>query len=191
MYDLIINNAHIIDGTGKLSFTGNLAVDDGIVVNRGKKDLGEAKQVINAKGLTLIPGLIDSHTHYDAQLTWDSWASPSPLFGVTTVLIGNCGFTIAPCKKGDRDLTIKNLTNVEGMSLAALREGINWEFETFSEYMEFLEKRGVGPNVAAYIGHSSVRVYVMGKDALKREASKGELIKMFLGLYESTQLSQF
>ena len=178
MYDLIINNAHIIDGTGKPSFIGNIAVDDGIVVNRGKKDLGEAKHVINAKGLTLIPGFIDSHTHYDAQLTWDSWASPSPLFGVTTVLIGNCGFTIAPCKEGDRDLTIKNLTNVEGMSLAALREGINWEFETFSEYMEYLEERGVGPNVAAYIGHSSVRVYVMGKDALKREASKDEIIKM-------------
>ena len=177
MFDLIIKNANIIDGTGLPSFTGDIAVEDGIIVHRGN-DLGQAKSVIDAKGLSLVPGFIDSHTHYDAQLTWDPWANPSPKLGVTTIVIGNCGFTIAPCKAEHRELTIKNLTNVEGMSLDALRKGIVWNFETFPEYLDFIESRGVGPNVAAYVGHSSVRVYVMGKDALTRKATEDEILEM-------------
>ena len=177
MFDLIIKNANIIDGTGLPSFTGDIAVEDGIIVHRGD-DLGQAKSVIDAKGLSLVPGFIDSHTHYDAQLTWDPWANPSPKLGVTTIVIGNCGFTIAPCKAEHRELTIKNLTNVEGMSLDALRKGIVWNFETFPEYLDFIENRGVGPNVAAYVGHSSVRVYVMGKDALTRKATDDEILEM-------------
>lgn len=177
MFDLIIKNANIIDGTGLPSFTGDIAVEDGIIVHRGD-DLGQAKSVIDAKGLSLVPGFIDSHTHYDAQLTWDPWANPSPKLGVTTIVIGNCGFTIAPCRAEHRELTIKNLTNVEGMSLDALRKGIVWNFETFPEYLDFLESRGVGPNVAAYVGHSSVRVYVMGKDALTRKATEFEILEM-------------
>ena len=177
MFDLIIKNANIVDGTGLPSFIGDVAVEDGIIVHRGV-DLGEAKSVIDAKGLTLVPGFIDSHTHYDAQLTWDPWANPSPKLGVTTIVIGNCGFTIAPCKTEHRELTIRNLTNVEGMSLDALRKGIVWNFETFPEYLDFIENRGVGPNVAAYVGHSSVRVYVMGKDALTRKATDDEILEM-------------
>ena len=162
MFDLVFKNACIIDGTGKPSFYGDLAVSDNIIVDRGK-NLGSAKNEINAEGKILIPGFIDTHTHYDAQLTWDPWAQPSPCLGVTTLLIGNCGFTIAPCKPEHRDLTLRNLTNVEGMSLDALRKGVIWDFETFPEYLDYLEKRGVGPNIAAYIGHSSVRVYAMGE----------------------------
>ena len=177
MFDLIIKNANIVDGTGLPSFIGDVAVEDGIIVHRGN-DLGQAKSVIDAKGLSLVPGFIDSHTHYDAQLTWDPWANPSPKLGVTTIVIGNCGFTIAPCKAEHRELTIKNLTNVEGMSLDALRKGIVWNFETFPEYLDFIESRGVGPNVAAYVGHSSVRVYVMGKDALTRKATDDEILDM-------------
>ena len=177
MFDLLIKNAKIIDGTGLPSFTGDLAVEGGIIVNRGN-NLGEAKSVIDAEGLALVPGFIDSHTHYDAQLTWDPWANPSPKLGVTTIVIGNCGFTIAPCKVEHRDLTMRNLTNVEGMSLGVLREGIVWNFETFPEYLDFIENRGVGPNVAAYVGHSSVRVYVMGEDALTRKATDTEILEM-------------
>ena len=102
MFDLIIKNANIIDGTGLPSFTGDIAVEDGIIVHRGD-DLGQAKSVIDAKGLSLVPGFIDSHTHYDAQLTWDPWANPSPKLGVTTIVIGNCGFTIAPCRAEHRE----------------------------------------------------------------------------------------
>lgn len=177
MFDLLIKNAKIVDGTGLPSFTGDIAIEDGIIVDRGN-NLGKAKSIIDAQGLTLVPGFIDSHTHYDAQLTWDPWANPSPKLGVTTVVIGNCGFTIAPCKPEHRDLTMRNLTNVEGMSLDVLRQGIVWNFETFPEYLDFIENRGVGPNVAAYIGHSSVRVYVMGEDALTRKATDTEILQM-------------
>ena len=177
MFDLLIKNAKIVDGTGLPSFTGDIAIEDGIIVDRGN-NLGKAKSIIDAQGLTLVPGFIDSHTHYDAQLTWDPWANPSPKLGVTTVVIGNCGFTIAPCKPEHRDLTMRNLTNVEGMSLEVLRQGIVWNFETFPEYLDFIENRGVGPNVAAYIGHSSVRVYVMGEDALTRKATDTEILQM-------------
>ena len=177
MFDLLIKNAKIVDGTGLPSFTGDIAIEDGIIVDRGN-NLGKAKCIIDAQGLTLVPGFIDSHTHYDAQLTWDPWANPSPKLGVTTVVIGNCGFTIAPCKPEHRDLTMRNLTNVEGMSLDVLRQGIVWNFETFPEYLDFIENRGVGPNVAAYVGHSSVRVYVMGEDALTRKATDSEILEM-------------
>ena len=177
MFDLLIKNAKIVDGTGLPSFTGDIAIEDGIIVDRGN-NLGKAKSIIDAQGLTLVPGFIDSHTHYDAQLTWDPWANPSPKLGVTTVVIGNCGFTIAPCKPEHRDLTMRNLTNVEGMSLDVLRQGIVWNFETFPEYLDFIENRGVGPNVAAYVGHSSVRVYVMGEDALTRKATDSEILEM-------------
>ena len=184
MFDLLIKNTKIVDGTGLPSFTGDIAIEDGIIVDRGN-NLGKAKSIIDAQGLTLVPGFIDSHTHYDAQLTWDPWANPSPKLGVTTVVIGNCGFTIAPCKPEHRDLTMRNLTNVEGMSLDVLRQGIVWNFETFPEYLDFIENRGVGPNVAAYVGHSSVRVYVMGEDALTRKATETEILEMEVIVKES------
>src|SRR5205085_657775 len=115
-----------------------------------------------ADGLALMPGIIDSHTHYDAQITWDPYAQPSPAHGVTTAVIGNCGFTIAPCKPDHRDLTMRNLTQVEGMSLDVLRRGIAWDFETFPQYLAQLRRRGSALNVAAYVGHSSVRTFTKG-----------------------------
>ena len=125
-----------------------------------------------------MPGIIDSHTHFDAQITWDPTLSPSPALGVTTAVIGNCGFTIAPCRPADRELTMRNLTQVEGMSIDALRAGIDWGFETFGEYMAQLRARGSVANVAAYVGHSSVRTYVMGDDAARREATAAEIAQM-------------
>jgi N-acyl-D-amino-acid deacylase len=125
-----------------------------------------------------MPGIIDSHTHFDAQITWDPWVRPSPALGVTTAVIGNCGFTIAPCKPQDRDVTMRNLTQVEGMSLDVLRQGIVWEFETFPEYMAQLRLMGSAVNVAAYVGHSSVRTYVMGNDASRRGATDVEIAQM-------------
>ena len=125
-----------------------------------------------------MPGIIDNHTHYDAQLTWDPLASPSPALGVTTAIIGNCGFTIAPCRAADRDLILKNLTQVEGMSIEVLRAGTRWDFETVPEFFSMLERRGVALNVAGFVGHSSVRTYVMGEDAPKRAATAAEVAKM-------------
>jgi N-acyl-D-aspartate/D-glutamate deacylase len=133
---------------------------------------------LDAAGLVLAPGIIDIHTHYDAQLTWDPFATPFPALGVTTVVIGNCGFTIAPCRPAHRDLIIRNLTHVEGMSLEALRAGIRWDFETYPEYLSALERGGVVPNVASFVGHSSVRTYVLGEDATRRPATESELAQM-------------
>jgi N-acyl-D-aspartate/D-glutamate deacylase len=125
-----------------------------------------------------MPGIIDSHTHFDAQITWDAHVRPSPAMGVTTAVIGNCGFTIAPCRPKDRELTMRNLTQVEGMSLEVLQQGIDWGFETFPEYLAMLKRKGCVINVAAYIGHSSVRTWVMGDQANKRAATKTEIQAM-------------
>ena len=125
-----------------------------------------------------MPGIIDSHTHFDAQITWDPYVRPSPALGVTTAVIGNCGFTIAPCRPADRELTMRNLTQVEGMSLDVLRQGIRWEFESFPQYLDMLEKNGVGPNVACFAGHSAIRTFVMGADATERTATEAEIAQM-------------
>jgi N-acyl-D-aspartate/D-glutamate deacylase len=177
MHDLIFRNATIVDGTGKPGYRGELAVKGDRIAGIGH-DLGAARQSIDADGMMLAPGIIDGHTHYDAQITWDPYADPSPASGVTTVVIGNCGFTIAPCRPADRDLTMRNLTHVEGMSLQALRTGINWDFESFPEYLAMLDRRGVGPNVAAFVGHSSLRTYVLGDDAARRAATPAEIAAM-------------
>ena len=167
MHDLVIDNARVVDGLGGPAFAGGLAIKSGRIVAVGK-DLGSAHTHVDADGLVLAPGIIDLHTHFDAQLTWDSFATPSPTNGVTTVVIGNCGFTIAPCKPEHRDLTMRNLEHVECMPLEALRAGVDWDFETYPEYLDLLEHKGSVPNVASFCGHSSVRLNVMGEDAMKR-----------------------
>ena len=177
MHDLIIRNALIVDGAGTPRHRGDLAVKDGRIAAIGR-DLGAARETVDAEGLMLAPGIIDGHTHFDAQLTWDPYADPSPAHGVTTVVIGNCGFTIAPCRPADRELTMRNLTHVEGMSLEALQNGIVWDFESFPEYLDMLSRRGVGPNVAAFAGHSSIRTYVLGADAATRAATDPEIAEM-------------
>jgi N-acyl-D-amino-acid deacylase len=177
MHDLIIENAQVVDGLGGPAMTGGIAVDDGRIVAVGN-NLGMAKTRVDADGLVVAPGIIDLHTHFDAQLTWDSFATPSPTNGVTTVVIGNCGFTIAPCKPEHRDLTMRNLEHVEGMPLEALRAGVDWGFETYAEYLDLLEHKGSVPNVASFCGHSAVRVNVMGEDAMKRTATDAEIAQM-------------
>ncbi len=177
MHDFIIDNATIYDGTGGAPRHGSVAVRDGRIAAVGTAQ-GEVGQRIDAVGLALMPGIIDTHTHYDAQITWDPFANPSPALGVTTVVMGNCGFTIAPCRPADRDLVMRNLTHVEGMSIEALRTGIDWGFESFPQYLDMLEKNGVGPNVACFVGHSGVRTFVMRGDAPKRVASVDEVKQM-------------
>jgi N-acyl-D-amino-acid deacylase len=177
MHELIIENATIYDGLGGAPLRGSVAVANGRIAGVGKVE-GEARERINADGLALMPGIIDTHTHYDAQITWDPFANPSPALGVTTVVMGNCGFTIAPCRQPDRDLTMRNLTHVEGMSLEALRAGIDWGFESFPDYVGMLEKKGVGPNVACFVGHSSVRTFVLRDEAAKRVATADETAQM-------------
>ena len=184
MFDLIIKDAEIFDGTGAAPVRGDLAVSGGRIVEIGR-GLGAARETVKADGLALAPGIIDGHTHYDAQITWDPFVDPSPALGVTTAVLGNCGFTIAPCKPQDRDLTMRHLTHVEGMSLDALRAGVHWGFESFPQYLDMLQARGVGPNVACFAGHSAIRTFVMGDDATERVASDEEIARMATLVRES------
>jgi N-acyl-D-amino-acid deacylase len=176
MHELVIRNALLLDGLGSPPVHGDLAVAAGKIAAIGKSLSG--REVIDAAGLALMPGIIDNHTHYDAQITWDPLVSPSPALGVTTAIIGNCGFTIAPCRPADRELVMKNLTQVEGMSLEVLRQGIRWEFETIAQYFDMLERRGSAINIAGFVGHSSLRTYVMGEDAPRRAATADEVARM-------------
>jgi N-acyl-D-aspartate/D-glutamate deacylase len=177
MHDLVIDNATVVDGLGGPPRAGGVAVAGGRIAAVGA-GLGAARERVDAGGLVLAPGIVDIHTHYDAQLTWDPFATPSAALGVTTVVIGNCGFTIAPCRPGDRDLTLRALTHVEGMSLDALRAGVRWDFETYPQYLDAMERRGVVPNVASFVGHSSVRTYVLGAEATRRAATAAEVAEM-------------
>ena len=176
--DLVIRNAQIFDGSGEQASYGDVAVKTGVIVAIGENLAVTGTQEVDANGLSLMPGIIDSHTHFDAQISWDSTLAPSSSLGVTSVVIGNCGFTIAPCRPDDRDLIMRNLTQVEGMSFEVLRQGINWNFESFPEYMDGIEKGGMSTNVAAFMGHSSIRTYVMGADAVERAANDDELAQM-------------
>ncbi len=176
-FDLKFVNARVCDGLGNPIIKGEVAVTNGQIAAVGD-NLGSATETIDAGGLVLAPGIIDVHTHYDAQITWDNTASPSPANGVTTVVIGNCGFTIAPCKPADREIVLKDLTKVEGIPYKALDAGVKWNFETFTQYMAELEARGTVPNVACFAGHSSIRTYVMGEDARRRTATSEEIDHM-------------
>ena len=178
MLDLVIRNALVFDGSGTEPAVKDVAIEQGKIRAIGHSLSDSATQVVDGDGLALMPGIIDSHTHFDAQITWDPYVRPSPALGVTTAVIGNCGFTIAPCRPADREITMRNLTQVEGMSLDVLREGIDWGFETFAQYMAQLRRRGSAVNIAAYIGHSSVRTYVMGNDASTRAAIDDEIAQM-------------
>ena len=132
--DTLIQNALVFDGSGAEPKVLDVAIHRGSIVALGPNLPYTAEHCVDASGLALMPGIIDSHTHFDAQITWDSHVRPSPSLGVTTAVIGNCGFTIAPCRPKDRELTMRNLTQVEGMSLEVLQHGIDWDFETFPEY---------------------------------------------------------
>ena len=177
MHDLVIRNSILLDGLGSPAVRGDLAVKDGRIAEVGTV-AAPARRTLDADGLALMPGIIDNHTHYDAQVTWDRALSPSPALGVTTAVIGNCGFTLAPCRAADRELVMRNLTQVEGMSLDVLRQGIRWDFESVPQYLDMLERGGAATNLAAFVGHSAVRTYVMGADATERSATPAEVSRM-------------
>jgi N-acyl-D-aspartate/D-glutamate deacylase len=177
MFDLIIRNAEICDGSGAARRRGDVAVQSGRIVEIGRVD-GNAVRTVNADGLVLAPGFIDLHTHYDCQVSWDRLLTPSCWHGVTTVVMGNCGFSIAPCRPSDRELLMRMLLYVEGMPTEALRAGINWEWETFPEYLDTLERWRPGLNVAVFVGHAAIRYYVMGAAATERAATDDELARM-------------
>ncbi|MBM3508556.1 MAG: amidohydrolase family protein [Alphaproteobacteria bacterium] len=178
-YDLKITGGTIVNGTGKPGYAGDVAVTDGRIAAVGHAP-GEARATIDAAGRVVCPGFIDIHTHYDAQIVWDPLLSISPWHGVTTAIMGNCGFSIAPTSTDKRDLMLRTLERVEGMSLEALRTGVraDWPIESFPAYLDAIAKRGILINVGAYIGHTPVRITVMGEDAVKRHATRDEIKAM-------------
>ena len=178
MHDLIIRNAQVYDGTGLPAVLADVAVAQEHIVQIGEVS-GPARETIDAQGLALMPGIVDLHTHYDAQVTWDRTLSPSPALGVTTAVIGNCGFGIAPCPAPLRETMMKNLSVVEGMDLQSLLTGVNWEFESFGQYMDQLRRIGPYVNTAVFAGHSVIRTAVMGEaGSTQAEATPAQLQAM-------------
>ncbi|MFM8304822.1 MAG: N-acyl-D-amino-acid deacylase family protein [Actinomycetota bacterium] len=174
--DLVIRGGTVIDGTGTPGYRADVAVRDGRIVEIG--DGLSGSRVLEADGHVVAPGFIDIHTHYDAQVFWDPALTPSSWHGVTSVVAGNCGFTIAPCRPEHRELIGKTLQNVEDMNLATLQAGIPWEFETFPEYLDTVARHGTVLNYGAYVGHTALRLYVMGDEGYEREATDAELDAM-------------
>lgn len=162
MHDLVIQGGTVVDGTGAPGFTGDVAIDAGLIVAVGD-DVGPARRTIDADGLVVTPGWVDSHTHYDAQATWDPELTPSGWHGVTTVVMGNCGVGFAPARADERDWLIGVMEGVEDIPGAALTEGIVWEWETFAEYLDALEQRRWVADVGTQVPHVAVRGYVMGE----------------------------
>ncbi len=172
--DLLIRGATVYDGTGKPGRVADVAFKDGRIAAPGP-----AAKTIDAGGLALMPGIIDVHTHYDAQVTWDPKLSPSPALGVTTAIMGNCGFGIAPCPRDLRETVLKNLSVVEGMDVQALLQGTRWDFESFPQYLDALERIHPYANVGVLAGHSTIRSAVMGEAASSRKKpTPQELEKM-------------
>jgi len=178
MYDLIIENARICDGTGKPSFYGNVAVKDGLIAAVGKSNGEAATKKINADGLALAPGFIDPHTHYDAQVAWDPMVTCSSWHGITTVVMGNCGVGVAPVRPKLRDIVMWDLVNVEAIPFEVLQRGIDWQWETHAQYLDALQKRGLGINVASLAALTPLRHYVMGEESFERAATADEIAVM-------------
>jgi N-acyl-D-aspartate/D-glutamate deacylase len=175
-YDLIIRNGKIIDGSGIPAFHADVAVSGGRIAEIGQVS-GNARRVLDADGLVVAPGIIDNHTHYDAQVTWDPLCTFSCYHGVTTVVMGNCSLALAPAHEEDREMLAGVLSHVEAIPLEAIRAGVKWSWETIPQYLDALDQR-LGINVASLIGHSAVRRYVMGEASQERHATDAEVAAM-------------
>ena len=177
MFDLVLRGGTVVDGTGAPGVRADVGVRDGRIVDVGVLD-DDAVAVVDAEGLLVVPGFVDPHTHYDAQLFWDPMASPSNIHGITTVIGGNCGFTLAPLDPDDADYLRRMMAKVEGMPLDALENGVEWTWRGFGEYLERVEGEGLGVNAGFLVGHCALRRRVMGKDSVGNVATPEQVDEM-------------
>lgn len=178
MHDLIIQGGELVDGTGAPRRRADLAIDGGRIVGVGDLAGQSAQQTIDAEGHVVTPGFIDAHTHMDAQVAWDPLGESSCFHGVTTAIMGNCGFTLAPARADARPLVLRNLERAEDIAAEAMEAGIDWCWETFPEYMQFVERVPKGINYGCQIGHSALRTWAMGERAFEEESSEEDLACM-------------
>jgi len=176
-YDLVIKNGMVIDGSGLPSYRADVGVKEGKVAFIGRI-AAPAKETIDAEGHVVTPGFVDGHTHMDAQVFWDPIGTSSCYHGITSVVMGNCGFTLAPCREREADMVFRNLERAEDLSRDAMRAGIKWRWETFPEFLDVLDDIPKGINYAGYMGHSALRTYVMGERAFDQEAREDDLKAM-------------
>ena len=186
MYDLLIKDGTVVDGSGSAGYRADVAVQDGKIAAIGRLN-SKARQTIDAEGHVVSPGFVDGHTHMDAQVFWDPLGSCSCYHGVTSVVMGNCGFTLAPCKQEDADLVFRNLERAEDLSRDAMLEGIDWTWETFPQFLDAVDALPKGINYAGYIGHSALRTYVMGERAFAEAASEDDTRRMQAVVKEAMQ----
>jgi N-acyl-D-aspartate/D-glutamate deacylase len=178
-YDLLLKGGTVVDGTGRPGFTADVALTgDRITAVEANVATHEAAKVIDARGLTICPGFIDHHTHYDAQVLWDPLVTSSSWHGVTSIIMGNCGVGLAPCKPEDREALVGDLVNVEGMSLDVLQKGVHWSWESISEYLQTIAAGGLGINVGLMVPLSPLRQYVLGGESKERGANEKELVQL-------------
>jgi len=176
-YDLAIRNGTLVDGSGLPRYRADVGVCGGRIVEIGRIR-GEARETVDAEGRVVAPGFVDGHTHMDAQISWDPLGTCSCWHGVTTVVMGNCGFTLAPCEEASKHLVMRNLERAEDISPEAMDAGIDWKWTTFSEFLDHLDELPKGINYAGYIGHSALRTHVMGERAFEESANPDDLSAM-------------
>jgi N-acyl-D-aspartate/D-glutamate deacylase len=186
-YDLIIQNGTVIDGSGLPRFRADVGIIDGKIAAIGRIRGESAKDLVDAEGHVVAPGFIDGHTHMDAQVSWDPLGTCSCWHGITSVIMGNCGFSLAPCKESEKDMVMRNLERAEDIAPEAMNAGINWTWETFPEYLDSVERLPKGINYGAYMGHSALRTYIMGERAFTDEATEGDLERMKQQVREAIQ----
>lgn len=174
-YDLIIRGGTVVDGSGLPGYRADVGITDGMIAAIGNLAGESAAEVIDAEGHVVSPGFIDGHAHYDAQVFWDSLGTNNCWHGVTSAVMGNCGFTLAPCSEKDKKLVFTNLEMAEEIPPAAMEAGIPWSWETFPEFLDVVDHLPKGINYASYIGHSAIRTYVMGERAFEEKASEDDL----------------
>jgi len=176
-YDLVIRGGTVVDGSGAPRFRADVAVADGAIAAVGRVP-ERGRRELDADGHVVTPGFVDGHTHMDAQIFWDQLGSCSCYHGVTSVVMGNCGFTLAPCRESEADLVFRNLERAEDIAREAMLAGIAWRWESYPEYLDVLDSLPKGINYAGYMGHSALRTYVMGPRAFEEEASEDDVKRM-------------